>query len=319
MRFLKSIAAIALAACALAAQAQSYPNKAVQLIVAFTPGSAVDIVGRIVADKLSQTWGQPVVCENRSGAGGSVGSNVVARAAPDGYTLLVTSNAHAVNPAIFAKLPYDSLKDFTEIAPFAEQPNMMIVNSESRYKTLADLISAAKAKPGSINIGHAGIGSGTHLTTEKFIAATGIQIVEVPFKGTPEVVAAILSGSIDGYWAPISAAIPFVKGGKVRALAVSTGKRNPTMPDVPSAPEAGAKGTESSLWIALWGPGGMSPDVGETCVPDSLLTPRLTVMDIVYNPRETRLLKEASRAGCRTTSDGVAVRTGGAPGRPPRR
>src|SRR5436190_12045796 len=261
MRFLKSIAAITLAAFALAAQAQSYPNKAVQLIVAFTPGSAVDIVGRIVADKLSQTWGQPVVCENRSGAGGSVGSNVVARAAPDGYTLLVTSNAHAVNPAIFAKLPYDSLKDFTEIAPFAEQPNMMIVNSESRYKTLADLISAAKAKPGSINIGHAGIGSGTHLTTEKFIAATGIQIVEVPFKGTPEVVAAILSGSIDGYWAPISAAIPFVKGGKVRALAVSTGKRNPTMPDVPSAPEAGAKGTESSLWIALWGPGGMSPEL----------------------------------------------------------
>jgi tripartite-type tricarboxylate transporter receptor subunit TctC len=201
------------------------------------------------------------VCENRSGAGGSVGSNVVARAAPDGYTLLVTSNAHAVNPAIFAKLPYDSLKDFTEIAPFAEQPNMMIVNAESRYKTLADLISAAKAKPGSINIGHAGIGSGTHLTTEKFIAATGIQIVEVPFKGTPEVVAAILSGNIDGYWAPISAAIPFVKGGKVRPLAVSTGKRNPTMPDVPSAPEAGAKGTESSLWIALWGPGGMSPEL----------------------------------------------------------
>src|SRR3954468_19358955 len=168
MKLLKLAAFAALASCAALAQAQAYPTKPVTLIVAFTPGSAVDIVGRIVAQKLSQMWGQPVVAENRSGAGGSLGSNVVARAAPDGYTLLVTSNAHAVNPAIFAKLPYDSLKDFTEIAPFAEQPNVMIVNSESRYKTLADLISAAKAKPGSVNLGHAGIGSGTHLTTEKF-------------------------------------------------------------------------------------------------------------------------------------------------------
>src|SRR3954452_1652276 len=261
MKYLKILLPFVLAVVAPLALGQSYPNKAVQLIVAFTPGSAVDIVGRIVADKLSQMWGQPVVAENRSGAGGSLGSNVVARAAPDGYTLLVTSNAHAVNPAIFAKLPYDSLKDFTEIAPFAEQPNVMIVNSESSYKTLADLIKAAKAKPGTINIGHAGIGSGTHLTTEKFIAATGVQLVEVPFKGTPEVVAAILSNNVDGYWAPISAAIPFVKGGKVRPLAVSTAKRNPTMPDVPTPAEAGAKGTESALWIALWGPGGMTPEL----------------------------------------------------------
>jgi tripartite-type tricarboxylate transporter receptor subunit TctC len=261
MNHMRILLSFVLAVAAPLAAGQSYPNKAVQLIVAFTPGSAVDIVGRIVADKLSQIWGQPVVAENRSGAGGSVGSNVVARAAPDGYTLLVTSNAHAVNPAIFAKLPYDSLKDFTEIAPFAEQPNVMIVNSESSYKTLADLIKAAKAKPGTINIGHAGIGSGTHLTTEKFIAATGVQLVEVPFKGTPEVVAAILSNNVDGYWAPISAAIPFVKGGKVRPLAVSTAKRNPTMPDVPTPAEAGAKGTESALWIALWGPGGMNPEL----------------------------------------------------------
>ncbi len=261
MKFLKTVFFAAFAAAALQCHAQGYPNKAVQLIVAFTPGSAVDIVGRIVAEKLSQMWGQPVVAENRAGAGGSIGSGVVARAAPDGYTLLVTSNAHTVNPAIFAKLPYDSLKDFTDIVPLAEQPNVMVVNADSSYKTLADLIQAAKAKPGSINLGHAGVGSGTHLTTEKFIAATGVQLVEVPFKGTPEVVAAILSHNVDGYWAPISAAIPFVKNGKVRPLAVSTAKRNPTMPDVPSAPEAGAKGTESSLWIALWGPAGMSPEL----------------------------------------------------------
>ena len=258
---MKKLVAVLFALFSAHAWGQAYPNKAVQLIVAFTPGSAVDIVGRIVAEKLSQTWGQPVVAENRAGAGGSIGSGVVARAAPDGYTLLVTSNAHTVNPAIFAKLPYDSLKDFTEIAPFAEQPNVMVVNSESSYKTLGDLIKSAKAKPGAINLGHAGVGSGTHLTTEKFIAATGIQVVEVPFKGTPEVVAAILSNNVDGYWAPISAAIPFVKSGKVRPLATGAAKRNPTMPDVPTVAEAGAKGTESPLWIALWGPAGMNAEL----------------------------------------------------------
>jgi tripartite-type tricarboxylate transporter receptor subunit TctC len=256
----KTVLGAALFAFAAQALAQ-YPNKAVQMVVAFTPGSAVDIVGRIVAEKLSQMWGQPVVSDNRAGAGGSIGSAVVARAAPDGYTLLVTSNAHIVNPSIFAKLPYDTLKDFTDIALFVEQPNVMVVATESRYKTLKNLVDAAKAKPGSLNIGHAGIGSGTHLNTEKFIAAAGIQVVEVPFKGTPEVVAAILSGNVDGYWAPISAAQSFVKGGKVRPLAVSTAKRNPTMPDVPTTAEAGVKGSESSLWVALWGPAGMSTEL----------------------------------------------------------
>ena len=260
MKLGKTVLGAALLAFAAQALAQ-YPNKPVQMIVAFTPGSAVDIVGRIVAERLSQMWGQPVVSDNRAGAGGSIGSNVVARAAPDGYTLLVTSNAHVVNPSIFAKLPYDTLKDFTDIALFVEQPNVMVVATESRYKTLRDLVDAAKAKPGSLNIGHAGIGSGTHLNTEKFIAAAQIKVVEVPFKGTPEVVAAILSGNVDGYWAPISAAQSFVKGGKVRPLAVSTAKRNPTMPDVPTTAEAGTKNAESSLWVALWGPAGMSPEL----------------------------------------------------------
>jgi tripartite-type tricarboxylate transporter receptor subunit TctC len=261
MKLSKAALGAALLAFSALATAQSYPTKPVQMVVAFTPGSAVDIVGRIVAERLSQMWGQPVVSDNRAGAGGSIGSNVVARAAPDGYTLLVTSNAHIVNPSIFAKLPYDTLKDFTDIALFVEQPNVMVVATESRYKTLKDLVDAAKAKPGSLNIGHAGIGSGTHLNTEKFIAGAQIKVVEVPFKGTPEVVAAILSGNVDGYWAPISAAQSFVKGGKVRPLAVSTAKRNPTMPDVPTTAEAGVKNSESSLWVALWGPAGMSPEL----------------------------------------------------------
>jgi len=249
------------AAVALPAAAQNYPTKPVQVILAFTPGSAVDIVGRIVTAKLSEMWGQPVVNDNRSGAGGSIGSAAVARAAPDGYTLLVTSNAHTVNPSIYAQLPYDTLKDFTDIVPFTEQPNVMVVNTDAPYKTLADLVAAAKAKPGVINLGHAGIGSGTHLSTEKFIAAANIKVVEVPFKGTPEVVAAILSHNVDGYWAPISAGLSQIKGGKLRALAVTTAKRSPVLPEVPTMAEAGVKGGESALWVAMWGPAGMAPEL----------------------------------------------------------
>jgi len=252
---------VLLAAFAVPASAQNYPNKPVQVVLAFTPGSAVDIVGRIVTAKLSEMWGQPVVNDNKSGAGGSIGTAAVARAAPDGYTLLVTSNAHTVNPAIFAHLPYDTLKDFTDIVPLTEQPNVMVVNAEAPYKTLGDLLSAIKAKPGAMNIGHAGIGSGTHLSTEKWIAAANIKVTEVPFKGTPEVVAAILSHNVDGYWCPISACLSQTKGGKLRPLAVTTAKRNPTLPDVPTMAEAGVKNGESALWVAIWGPAGMPHDI----------------------------------------------------------
>jgi tripartite-type tricarboxylate transporter receptor subunit TctC len=257
----KKLVVFLLALAALPALAQNYPTKPVQVVLAFTPGSAVDIVGRIVTAKLAEMWGQPVVNDNRAGAGGSIGSAAVARAAPDGYTLLVTSNAHTVNPAIFAHLPYDTLKDFTDIVPFAEQPNVMVVGADSPYKTLQDLVAAAKAKPGAINLGHAGIGSGTHLSTEKFIAAANIKVVEVPFKGTPEVIAAILSHNVDAYWAPISAGLSNIKSGKLRALAVTTAKRSPILPDVPSIAEAGVKGAESALWVAMWGPAGMSAEL----------------------------------------------------------
>src|SRR5438477_3128729 len=250
-----------LAAFALQASAQSYPTKPVHVIISFTPGSSTDIVGRIVIQKLTEMWGQAVVPENKAGAGGSIGSAVVAKAAPDGYTLLINSNAHSVNPAIYAKLPYDTLKDFTEIAPLAIQPNVFVVTAESPYKSLADFINAAKAKPGTLNIGHAGIGSGTHLTTEKFIAASGVKVTEVPFKGTPEVIGAMFSGDVQAYWAPISAAMALIKGGKLKPLAVSTGQRNAQLPEVPTPAEAGAKGAESPLWFGLWGPAGMPADL----------------------------------------------------------
>jgi tripartite-type tricarboxylate transporter receptor subunit TctC len=256
----KKILFAVVAAFAIQAHAQ-YPNKAVHVIVSFTAGSSTDIVGRIVMAKVSEYWGQPVVVENRGGAGGSIGSAVIAKAAPDGYTLLINSNAHAVNPAIYAKLPYDTAKDFSDIVPLASQPNVLVVNAAAPYKTLMDLVKEAKAKPGSINWGHAGIGSGTHLNTERFIAASGIKVTQVPFKGTPEVFAAMFSGDVNAYWAPISAAMSSVKSGRLRPLAVSTAKRNPTLPDVPTTGEAGVQGADSPLWFGVWGPAGLPNDI----------------------------------------------------------
>ncbi len=257
MRFLLLL----LAAFAVQAAAQSYPNKPVRVIISFTPASATDIVGRIVAAKLSEYWGQPVVPENRSGAGGALGSNVVAQAAPDGYVLLINSNAHAVNPAIYAKLPYETTKDFTDISPLSELPNVLVVNGGSRFKTLADLIAYGKANPGKINFGHAGVGSGTHLNTVKLIAAADIEVTQVPFKGTPEVVQAIFSGAVDCYWVPISAGVSNIRAGKLHALAVSTGKRSPLLPDLATTTEAGVKGADFGLWFGLWGPAGMPADI----------------------------------------------------------
>jgi tripartite-type tricarboxylate transporter receptor subunit TctC len=247
----------ALAVAAGPGLAQDFPTKPVRVVVSFTPGSATDIVGRIVTAKLAEYWGQPVVVENRSGAGGAIGSAAVAKAAPDGYTLLINSSAHTVNPAIYATLPYDTVKDFTDIAALAIQPNVLVVGADSPFKSLADLLAYARANPGKLNFGHAGVGSGTHLNTEKLLAQAGVTATVVPFKGTPEVVAAILSGSVDCYWAPISAGLSMIRSGKLRPLAMSTAKRNPQLPDLPTTAEAGVKGAETALWFGLWGPPGM--------------------------------------------------------------
>ena len=258
---MKRLSGLLFALLASHAAAQSYPNKPVQVIISFTPASATDIVGRIVTAKLSEYWGQPVINENRAGAGGAIGSAAVAKAAPDGYTLLINSNAHAVNPAIYAKLPYDTTKDFTDIAPLSELPNVLVVGAESRFKTLADLVGFGKANPGKINFGHAGVGSGTHLNTVKLVTAAGIDVTQVPFKGTPEVVAAILSGNVDCYWVPISAGVSNIKAGKLRPLAVSSAKRSPLLPDLATTAEAGVKGADFGLWFGVWGPAGMPADL----------------------------------------------------------
>lgn len=243
------------------AQAQSYPNRPVRAVVSFTAGSSTDIVGRIVMQKVAESWGQPIVVENRGGAGGSIATNFVAKSPPDGYTLLINSGAHAVNPSMYATLPYDTLKDLIDVVPLAIQPNVLVVPNNSPYKTVMELVNAAKAKPNAINFGSAGTGSGTHLSLEKFVAAAGIKVTHVPFKGTPEVMSALMSNTVDCYWSPISATMGALTGGKLRPLAVSTARRNPQLPDVPTTGEAGVRDADSPLWFGVWVPAGTPADV----------------------------------------------------------
>jgi tripartite-type tricarboxylate transporter receptor subunit TctC len=257
------IAAACLAATTTALLAQGFPNKPVRIIVPFTPGSASDVVGRSVAQTLSEVWGQPVLVENRAGAGGTIGAMQVVKSAPDGYTLLVNTRALAAGPAIYASLPYDTLKDFTHISPLAGQPNVLIVGPDQGYRTLKDFIAAAKAKPGTLNFSSAGIGSGTHLNLEQFKLMAGVDVVHVPYKGTPEAVGDTIAGRVCCYFAPLAAAVPHVQGGRVIALGVSSAKRAGLLPNVPTIAEAGVPGFDYTLWTGLWGPAGMPQALAE--------------------------------------------------------
>ncbi|MFY9315282.1 MAG: tripartite tricarboxylate transporter substrate binding protein [Burkholderiales bacterium] len=250
--------------------AQGFPNKPVRLVIAFTPGSSTDIIGRVVAAKLQEMWGQPVVAENRVGAGGSIGSKVVVDSAPDGYTLLANSSAHVANPGIYARLPYDTLKDFTNLALLGGGPNVMITSPESGMKTLADFVKAAKENPGKLNFASAGVGSGTHFNIEKLKIAAGINVTHVPYKGTPEAIGDTIGNRTCCYWAPLNAALPHVNGGKAVALAVSSLQRSPLLPNVPTVAEQGYPGFEYTLWVGLWGPAGMPAELAAKINKDVL-------------------------------------------------
>jgi len=249
---------------------QNYPTKPVRLVIAFTPGSSTDIIGRVVAAKLQEMWGQPVVPENRVGAGGSVGSVVVAKADPDGYILLANSSAHVANPGIYASLPYDTLKDFVNLALLGGGPNVLMVGNGVGWKTVKEFVDAAKASPGKLNFSSAGIGSGTHFNLEKLKIATGVDVVHVPYKGTPEAIADTIAGRVCCYWAPLNAALPHVNGGKAVALAVSSGKRSALLPNVPTVAEQGYPGFDYTLWVGLWGPAALPAEIANKINKDVL-------------------------------------------------
>jgi tripartite-type tricarboxylate transporter receptor subunit TctC len=258
---MKQLFGFFLALFASVALAQTYPAKPVRLVVAFTPGSSTDIIGRAVAAKLQEMWGQPVVVENRAGAGGTVGSEFVLRSDPDGYTLLANSSAHAANPGMYKELRYDTMRDFVNLALLGGGPNVLMVGPGTGWKTLKDFVDAAKSAPGKLNFSSAGMGSGTHFNLEKLKLAAGIDVQHVPYKGTPEAIGDTIAGRVCCYWAPLNAALPHVNGGKAVALAVSSAQRSPLLPNVPSVAEQGYAGFDYTLWVGLWGPAKMPADV----------------------------------------------------------
>ena len=243
--------------------AQGYPSKPVKIVVPFTAGSATDILARTVGQKLAEQWGQAVFVDNRPGAGGTIGAALVAKSAPDGLTLMVHSAAQAVNPFIYPSLAYDTLKDFVQVVPLGGQPNVLVVAHSTGYRTVADLIADAKKRPGGLNFASAGIGSGTHINGEKFKLVAGIDVVHIPYKGTPEALTDAMTGRVAYFFSPISAALAHIRDGKLVALAVSSAKRSGTLPNVPTIAESGLPGFDYNLWVGLFAPAGTPVEVVE--------------------------------------------------------
>ena len=203
---------------------------------------------------MARSLGQPIVIENKPGAGGTIAAAQVAKAEADGHTLLIHSSGHALNPAIYPSLPYDTTKDLTGVTPLASLPNVMVVSPAKGWKTVGDVVAAAKANPGKFNYASAGLGSATHLNAEKFKLQAGIDAVHVPFKGTPEALSDIIGGRSDWFFAPLSSALPLIRDGKLQALAVSTPQRAPALPQVPTTLEAGVAGSDYVFWVGMIAP-----------------------------------------------------------------
>ena len=253
--------ALALALAALPAWAQNYPEKSIHIIVPFTPGSATDVTARALAAVMTRNIGQTVIVENKPGAGGTIGAAQVARASPDGYTLLANSSAHTVNSAIYANMPYDTVKDLPGVSLLAVQPNIMVAAPSKGWKTAADYVAAAKAQPGKLTYATAGTGSGTHMNAEKFKLAAGIDTVHVPYKGTPEALGDTMNGRTDIYFCPVIAALPMIRDNRVIALANGSPRRSSVLPDLPTTEEQGFKDSGYNFWVGLFAPAGTPPAV----------------------------------------------------------
>jgi len=262
MRIIRNFAAFAAGLCVAASTfAQGYPSKPVRVIVPFTAGSGLDIIARMVSQKLTEFWGQPVAVENHIGVGGTVGAGVVAKSPPDGYTLLVNTTAHAVNVALYSKLPYDPVKDFVDVSPLVAQPYVLVAGTSAGIKTVSDLIAAAKAKAGQLKFGSAGTGSGTHMIAEKFRLAAGIDVVHLPNKGGPEANADAIAGRVTYWFPPIAVALPQVREGRLLAVGVSSARRSSLLPDVPTIAETGLAGFEDTIWYGMWAPAATPAEV----------------------------------------------------------
>lgn len=261
MNLARLLAILALSAAAPFAAAQDYPTKPIRMIVPLTPGSGADIAGRIIAKHLGDAWKQPVIVENRAGAGGQIGTQAVVKADADGYTILVQSASHAANSAIYKTLPYDPLKDLVDVALLGVTPYVMVTQKDGPYRTLKLLIDEAKAKPGAVPFASAGVGSSTHLAAEYFAQVAGVKMLHIPYKGSPEAIQDSIAGRTSFYMAPINTAIGQLKEGKLIALGVSTKRRADVAPDVPSIAEQGLKDFNISLWFGMWAPAATPPAI----------------------------------------------------------
>ena len=251
-------AASSAAAFAWPARAQAFPSRALRLVVPFPAGGPTDIVARPLAQLLGDALGQAVMVDNRGGAGGSIGADVTAKAAPDGYTLMLgTVGTHAINTALYKKLPYDPVRDFTPLGLVASAPVAVVVNPGTPYHSVAELVAAAKRTPGGINFGSAGNGTPGHLTGEMFARAAAIELKHVPYKGSAPAISDLLGGQIPLMFDPVQSVLPHVRGGTLRALAVSSSTRSPVLPQVPTLNEAGLNGFEATAWWALFAPAGL--------------------------------------------------------------
>jgi tripartite-type tricarboxylate transporter receptor subunit TctC len=247
-------------AAAAAASAQSFPSRPVRIFVPYPAGGGVDVLTRTLGDVVSKQWGQSVVVENRPGAGGVIASQAVVTSAPDGYTLIMVASGHATNPLLYAKIPYDTFRDFTPISLLASSPNILLVRADSPFKTMADLIAAAKAKPGGLSFAHAGTGTSTHLAGELLKALAKIDLNAIPYKGGAPSINDLLGGQIPISFNNGPESVGQLQAGTLRALAVTTADRAPFLPDVPSMSEA-VPGYDTGVWWGLLGPANMPADV----------------------------------------------------------
>jgi tripartite-type tricarboxylate transporter receptor subunit TctC len=239
---------------AISAHAEDWPTHLIKATIPFGAGSATDVVPRLVFDRLAAELGQPIVIDNRPGAGGTLGTALVAKAAPDGYAILAHSSALTIAPAIFANLTFDATKDLASVLMIGSSANVMIVPASRPWKTVQDFIADAKAKPGTISFGSVGTGSAVHISAEKFRLAAHIEATHVPYRGGAEVITDILGGRVDFYFCPLATALPLIRDGKVRALVVSTDKRVADLPEVPTPSEAGLTNADSAIWFGVFVP-----------------------------------------------------------------
>lgn len=254
------LAALVLYGTAAFAQ-QGFPSKPVRLLIPYAAGGAVDILGRTLGDELSRRWGQPVIIENRTGAGGTIASQALVKSDPDGYTLIIVASGHSMNPYLYQKLPYDTFKDFVPVSLLGSSPNMMLVAAGSPFKRLADVLAAARAKPGSLSYGMSGIGTSTHLAGELFKYMAKVDIVAVSYKGGAPIINDLLGGHLPLSFNNIPESISHIMSGNLRALGMTTAVRSAALPDVPTIAESGVPGYDTAVWWGMLGPGGMSADL----------------------------------------------------------